>query len=232
LITGRVYNAEQMPPYPLPGSSVVMGLKSKTCKGTGSNEMSFDDTKGKEKITVHGQYDMNTTVEHDQTTHVKRNRSTNTDVDDSHSVGGNQSLSVKKKQTITIDGQRDLWVKKDQREQIDGQHSYTCKGDRNEKLTGSVTLQAKGLAVQVTDGYGLDGGKSVHITGQEVVIDAGTSLTIMVGGSFVKIDAGGVTVVGAPQVKINSGGAAGRGAPIRVVEPEPPDAAKPPPQAS
>src|SRR5262249_22271119 len=79
LITGRVYNAEQMPAYPLPGASVVMGLKSKTHKGTGSNEMSFDDTKGKEKITVHGQYDMATTIEHDDTQTIHHDRTITVD---------------------------------------------------------------------------------------------------------------------------------------------------------
>ena len=32
--------------------------------------MTMDDTAGKEKITIHGQYDMGTTVEHDQTNTV------------------------------------------------------------------------------------------------------------------------------------------------------------------
>ena len=34
----------------------------------------MDDTAGKEKITIHGQYDMNTTIEHDQTDTIKNNR--------------------------------------------------------------------------------------------------------------------------------------------------------------
>ena len=71
IITGRVYNAEQMPPYGLPGAGMVSGLKSNTTPGGGGyNEMSMDDTKGKEKITIHGQYDMGTTVQHDQTNTV------------------------------------------------------------------------------------------------------------------------------------------------------------------
>lgn len=71
IITGRVYNADQMPPYELPGSGMVSGLKSNTTPGGGGfNEISANDTKGKEKITIHGQYDMNTTVEHDQTNTV------------------------------------------------------------------------------------------------------------------------------------------------------------------
>jgi type VI secretion system secreted protein VgrG len=50
---------------------VVSGLKSDSTKGGGGyNEISMDDTKGKEKVTVHAQYDMNTTVEHAQTNTV------------------------------------------------------------------------------------------------------------------------------------------------------------------
>lgn len=72
IITGRVYNAEQMPPYGLPAGGVVSGIKSNTTPGGGGyNEMSMDDTKGKEKITVHAQYDMDTTIEHDETHTVK-----------------------------------------------------------------------------------------------------------------------------------------------------------------
>jgi type VI secretion system secreted protein VgrG len=72
IITGRVYNAEQMPPYDLPAAGVVSGLKSNSTKGGGGyNEMSMDDTKGKEKITVHAQYDMDTTIQHDETHTVK-----------------------------------------------------------------------------------------------------------------------------------------------------------------
>jgi type VI secretion system secreted protein VgrG len=230
LITGRVYNAEQMPPVPLPAGMVVSGIKSKTHKGKGYNELTFDDTAGKEKVNIHAQHDMSTTVEHDQTTHVKRNRSDSIGVDDSESVGGNQSQTVKKKQTVTVEGQRDVWVKKDQREQVDGTHHITVKGDRNDKVTGAVSLDAKGVQTKVSDQFNVEAAKEVHLKGgQKVVIEAGTELTIMVGGSFVKIDAGGVTVVGAPQVKINSGGAPGSGSPCQVTAPEPPEAAKPPP---
>ncbi len=233
LIVGGVYNAEQMPAFELPKGMVISGYKSNTHKGKGYNELTFNDTAGKEKITIHGQYDMSTTVRHDQTTHVKRNRSANIDVDDSESVGGNQSLSVKKKQTLTVEGQRDVWVKKDQREQVDGTHHITVKGDRNEKVTGTVSLDAKSHEAKLSDQFNADAGQEVHIKGGlKVVIEAGTELTIMVGGSFVKIDAGGVTIVGAPQVKINSGGAPGSGSPCQVTAPEPPEAAKPPPPES
>src|SRR5207249_3215136 len=72
IITGRVYNAETMPPYALPAGGMVSGLKSNSTPGGGGhNEMSMNDTKGKEKITVHAQYDMDTTIQHDETHTVK-----------------------------------------------------------------------------------------------------------------------------------------------------------------
>src|SRR6266853_6818035 len=73
IITGKVYNADQTPPYNPAKGGVVSGLRSNTHKGKGYNEMSMDDTAGKEKITIHSQYDMSTMVEHDLTETTKNN---------------------------------------------------------------------------------------------------------------------------------------------------------------
>ena len=70
VIVGSVYNRETMPTNKLPDTKVISGLRSNTYKGKGYNEMSMDDTTGKEQITIHAQYDMDTTVEHDQTNTV------------------------------------------------------------------------------------------------------------------------------------------------------------------
>jgi type VI secretion system secreted protein VgrG len=70
IITGRVYNADQTPPYEPGKGGVVSGIRSNTHKGKGYNEMSMNDTAGKEMITIHAQYDMSTTVEHDDTQHI------------------------------------------------------------------------------------------------------------------------------------------------------------------
>ncbi len=59
IITGRVYNAESQPPFGFPAGAVLSGIKSQTHKGAGYNELSMDDTAGKEKVTIHGQYNMN-----------------------------------------------------------------------------------------------------------------------------------------------------------------------------
>src|SRR5262249_46456007 len=80
IITGRVYNEEHQPPFGFPAGAVQSGIKSATHKGAGYNQFSMDDTAGKEKVTIHGQHDMETTVEHDKKVTVKTgNRSLNVD---------------------------------------------------------------------------------------------------------------------------------------------------------
>ncbi|MEF1257099.1 type VI secretion system tip protein VgrG, partial [Vibrio sp. M260112] len=54
-------------------------------------------------------------------------------------------------------------------------------------------------------------GNELHIkAGMKVVIEAGSEMTLKAGGSFIKLDASGVSLVG-PKVNINSGGSPGSG---------------------
>ena len=56
------------------------------------------------------------------------------------------------------------------------------------------------------------------------VIEAGVELTLKAGGSFIKLDPGGITLSG-PMAKINAGGAAGKGSGIKIKPPVLPGAA-------
>ncbi|HKP48459.1 MAG TPA: type VI secretion system tip protein TssI/VgrG [Gemmatimonadales bacterium] len=104
IITGRVYNAEQTPPYNPGAGGVVSGLKSKTHKGSGYNEMSMDDTTGKEKVTIHGQFDMGTRVEHDKTESIGNDETIDIGNDRTETVGGNEALSVAKDRNRAVSG--------------------------------------------------------------------------------------------------------------------------------
>lgn len=51
----------------------------------------------------------------------------------------------------------------------------------------------------------------IHLSsGLKVVLEAGSELTFKAAGSFIKLDAGGITMVG-PLIKMNSGGSPGKG---------------------
>ena len=49
-----------------------------------------------------------------------------------------------------------------------------------------------------------------HSAGHKAVLNAGQTLTLSAGGSFITLDPSGVTMVG-PTIRINSGGSAGAG---------------------
>jgi type VI secretion system secreted protein VgrG len=89
IITGRVYNAEQMPPYELPANQTQSGIKSRSSKGGSPgnfNEIRLEDKKGGEQIYIHG--------EKDWTIDIKNNESETIGANLSSSAGGNISQSA------------------------------------------------------------------------------------------------------------------------------------------
>jgi len=212
IITGSVYNADMMPPFALPGAAVVSGIKSNTHKGKGYNEMTMDDTAGKEKITIHAQYDMNTTVEHDQSNTIKNNRTTAVTVDDTLTVNANRTMHIKGTLAETIDTGHQLTVKAGLTENISDGHSVTVKGGVTEDVTGGQTLTVKGAINQSStdktdlhaDGAGTyTSNTSLQLAVQGSVIDiTPQAITISVGGSTIKIDPAGVSIT-APKISLN-----------------------------
>jgi type VI secretion system secreted protein VgrG len=178
IITGRVYNADNMPPYGLPGGGVVSGLKSNSTKGGGGyNEMSMDDTKSKEKITIHAQYDMGTTVEHDQTNTVKN--------DSTETIVKNAKIEISEgiyKHDVKT-GTADYHV----------QGALTEKYDTTQQTTvkGAITIVSTGGPIAVSS-------DAVH-----VYINAATNIQLHVGASMIWMDSGGQINIKGVNVAIN-----------------------------
>jgi type VI secretion system secreted protein VgrG len=190
IITGRVYNEENQPPFGFPAGAVLSGIKSATHKGSGYNELSMDDTAGKEKITIHGQYDMNTTIEHDETHTV---------------VGGNRSMAVKSgTNTEVIKGNASLTIQAGTRS-VD-----VTGGDYTAAATGMVSLHGKGSGVIVTGTPNVDitGTSTLTITSPNIDVSNdlikihGTKIELVTAGGSIVLDGSGVTIHGA---KIQSG---------------------------
>ena len=78
---------------------MISGIKSNSTKGGGGyNEFIMDDTKGNELIRVHGQYDMDSTIEHDLREHVLHDRS--------RDVTNNETITIGNNRTETVGGTR------------------------------------------------------------------------------------------------------------------------------
>ncbi len=177
LIIGSVYNAEQMPPYDLPGDKTQSGVKSRSTKqgaAANFNELRFEDKKGEEHIYFHAEKDFERIVENNDTLKVGFDKK-----DD-----GNQKIEIFNNQDVKVgtaqsaDGSQTLQVWKDQ--------TTTLKtGDRAVTIEmGNDTLNIK-MGNQTTK---LDLGKSST--------EALQSIELKVGQSSVKVDQMGVTIKG------------------------------------
>jgi type VI secretion system secreted protein VgrG len=194
IITGRVYNAESLPPFGFPAGAVLSGIKSNTHKGSGNNELSMDDTAGKERVFIHGQYNMDTVIEHDQTSTIHNNRTDKVDVDDSETVGGNQKQHVVKNQTVNIDINRT--------ETVGANETITVGGNRSKTVSKSETAT---VALQRTHTVGINEtitvGAAQEITiGGLQAVTIGAVQTISVGASqSTSVGAGQTNTIGAAQ---------------------------------
>ena len=75
IITGRVYNDQQMPPYGLPDNKTQSGFKSRSSPGGGSadfNEFRFEDKKGSEQVYLHAQKNFDEVIEEQHTITVQK----------------------------------------------------------------------------------------------------------------------------------------------------------------
>ena len=164
IITGRVYNGDNMPPHGLPAAAVVSGIKSNTHKGKGYNEMSMDDTAGKEKITVHAQYDMGTTVEHDDSQTVHNNRTI--------TVDGTHTETIKKDTTILVtEGKETNTVKQQILITSETSHIYVKAATEIKLEVGASKLH------MFSDGRIELSGKNIAIEGSEKVRTHGAEVT-------------------------------------------------------
>ncbi|UXN02963.1 type VI secretion system Vgr family protein [Bartonella sp. HY406] len=102
IITGRTYNAQNMPPYDLAKDKTRMTIKSKTHKGDGFNELRFEDDKGHEEYFMHAERDMNTKV--------KRSASRMVNLNNLVMIGHSSASEIGNHSTEVVGGDMALYV--------------------------------------------------------------------------------------------------------------------------
>jgi type VI secretion system secreted protein VgrG len=172
LIIGNVYNDDNKPPH----TGVVSGLKSNTHKGSGYNSMTMDDTAGKEKITIHAQYDMGTTVEHDQT----------------NTVHNDFTETIKKNATITVtEGNLTHGVKT-------GTASYYVKGAVTQKFENIWDSK-------VTDKVSIKSNSDIIIDSDtKITLVTGGSKLVMESNGTIALTGSKITIIGKDEVGVSS----------------------------
>lgn len=194
VIIGRVYHAENMPPWALPGKAVISGFKSDSTKGGGGyNEFSMDDTKGNELIQVHAQFDQDIKVEHDERTWVGHDRTETVDHDERIRIGNDKTEVVNRDRTLQVDRDKSETVVRNKVVQIGGNQSENIDGAMSivvgKTLTESVLIN---LAQTVGGAMEISVGGAIAITAGGVLAETvGGIKTETVGGNKAETIGGG-----------------------------------------
>jgi len=181
LVTGCLYHAAHVVPYDLPANKTRSVFKTLSSPGGGGyNELRIEDKKGDEQIYIHAQRDWDENIEHDQ--------------------------------KIRVGNERHDTVEANSYSEFKAEEHRTTHADRKSEVKANDHLTVgNNQHIKIGIGQYIHAGQEIHLSsGLKVVLDAGSELTLQAAGSFIKLDAGGITMVG-PVIKFNSGGAPGKG---------------------
>ena len=213
LITGRVYNAEQMPPWELPANATQSGILTRSSKGgtaANANALRFEDKKGAEQVWLHAEknqdievendethwvgHDRTKTIDHDETSHIKHNRT--------ETVDNDETITVHHDRTETVDVNEDITIGVNRSESVGANETITIGANRSVTVGASET---KTVALQRTHTVGVNETISVGAA-QEITIGGlqavtvGAVQTISVGASqSTSVGAGQSNTIGAAQ---------------------------------
>lgn len=213
IITGRVYNGDNLPPYDPKQFGTVTTWKTNSSKGGGGfNELRFEDKKDEEQVFVHAQKNMDIrvlndrfetvmnnrhlVVENDKYEHVKNERHIKVDADEFETFGKDRHVKITGMQAQEIGDSYSLAVSSDAVIETGGDHTFN--------VTGELHIKAAKIILEGTSGVSIKSG------GSELVLDSGGAT---LKGSSVTIDGSSVKIASGP------GSAASSASPGSIVSP-------------
>ena len=237
LITGRVYNAEQMPPWGLPANATQSGMLTRSSKGGAignANALRFEDKKGSEQVWLHAErnqdievendethwvgHDRTKTIDHDEQVHVKHDRTERVDNDESISIGHDRFMTVERDKFEKVLRHKAIDVVSTHTENIGGTMSIAVGSSLTETV-GANYAETVGGAMELTVGAALAitvgavmaetvGGAKVESIGAAKSETIGGSRSLNVGGSNSESLGDARTVTVAKDDKVTIGGQA------------------------
>ena len=213
IITGRVYNNDNMPPYDLPANATQSGIKSRSSKGGNAdnfNELRFEDKKGEEEVYLHGEKnwtinienDKSQTIGHDESLSVGNNRDKTVGVNQTESIGTNKTITVGGNHTESITGNMTQSVSLAKAETITiakaltiGAGYQVSVGAAMNETIGGLKAEEIGAAKSVNVGANsseniganksVDAGKNIsESAGKDVSLTSGKKMALTAGDDF------------------------------------------------
>jgi type VI secretion system secreted protein VgrG len=201
IITGRVYNAAQMPPYGLPGNATQSGWKSNSSPGGGGwNEMRFEDKAGSEEVYFQAQKDHNELIKNNESRTIGNDFAENVGHDAKQDIGNDRHETVGNNKTLKVGNDRTGQIGNNDTETVGtnrvlkvGSDETISVGSNSSETIGLNHTQTVGVAQTITVGAA-----RVDSVGAAEARTVGASQTQTVGASrSVTVGAGQTHSIGA-----------------------------------
>ena len=216
IITGRVYNADQMPPYALPANMTQSGIKTRSSKGGGVgnfNEIRFEDKKGAEQLYVHAEknqdnvvendaslsvgHDRTKTIDHDETTHVKHDRTETVDNNETITIGNDRTETVGHNEVVTIGANKAETIAIAKALSIGAGYAVTVGAGMNTAVgLGQYEEVGVDKTVMVGTDFSLTAGDSITLT-------VGKSALVMKKDGTVTLNGKTIDVIGSDHIQLD-----------------------------
>ncbi len=178
VVVGCLRNATHPAPFVLPREKAVSGIRTRsTPGGDGYSELSFDDEKGAEVVSLRAERDLVALAQHDVTSAIGHDQTCAVANDRHVTIGRNDALEVGEQLTTTVAGTA-------RQEMSDQTIAHSTGGGAGMTLSGgNASLQTKGnISLRA---------------GGDIVIDAAGNITITAGGTITVKAAGALVITGA-----------------------------------
>ncbi|MGH8384502.1 MAG: type VI secretion system Vgr family protein [Pseudomonas sp.] len=189
IATGRAYRETNLPPYELPKHKTRMTIKSRTHKGSGFNELRFEDELGHQEVFIHAEKDKNV--------HIKNNNGIFVGNDRSEEVGNNERVSIGNDQSHAVGQDRSLSVGRDQKISITRNHWERVGNDRYDGVTANHRCETGGHSVHTVKGlHSFTAGQGMQTKTTTYELQASERLVFKGPGGSITLDAQGIHLNG------------------------------------
>jgi len=181
LITGRVYNAENMPPWELPANATQSGILTRSSKGGAygnANAIRFEDKKGDEQLWIHAEKNQDIEVENDETHWVGHDRTKTVDHDEVVLVKHDRNERVDNNESISIGVDRTMTIGRNKSEQVGANKVVDVGANHSETIGAAMSLV---VGSTLTETVALNHAETV---GGAMEITVGAAMAITVGGAM------------------------------------------------
>lgn len=189
IITGCTYNGRNAPPLDLPKEKTQTTFRTKTHKGTGFNELRFEDAGGREEVYLHAQRDQNTHINHNKFQYIGKNESHEVANDRKHEVCHNEFIRIVNEQTLNVGVNQFEQIGKDRITRIDNHWKEVIHASHFQEV-------GENKQCDIQNDYKLTVAGGIHSHTKVHTLQASETMIIKGKSGSIQLDAQGVTITG------------------------------------